>query len=502
MDGDGRDWDNMSREVEAFCRDLRARRFAATPRRLEGAWLDAQKVVSRLIAACDDQEAIDADLSIRVSISSGAADTVELELKSDELLRPDQILQPAAVEALVELGWDLPSSRRFPTFSRSYDGDDPIEEAAEFVLTTLRDVYGVNPLSVRAAHPEPPNHLQKLMAVLPADIRAQVASNPLGFGMTPAVCTAALDLLEDVRSSIARIDDDGLVFNYAGDAVFLRQGKEPGDVLVTLQHGPASPLWHVLNALARLNTVGHERQILEEDDGLLLQLEAAVPADQRGAPQAWLESMYLHYWDIFYGDPDSSDAGAYPTMVEQFATCGLGAPHVPQSLKPALAHFDTWWWTTDDEEDTPSPDADYIMATAWLEGPVPDHLSVSHAGHGVNSYALTWRMAYGPVAMLVQAPYGGIYDNEAASVGAQAGLYRYASLLIQQIEQRNAEPPSEPRVRQLFVYASLLRGFRCSRFDELQGRWEEIEMPPISDDALLAQSEWWLRVSEIARDVM
>lgn len=68
-------------------------------------------------------------------------------------------------------------------------------------------------------------------------------------------------------------------------------------------------------------------------------------------------------------------------------------------------------------------------SSAYLGGVVADHVTISHGGHGINSYALTWRMAYGPLAMVVQDGWGGVYMGSAAN-GRLAELFDRVGQLI------------------------------------------------------------------------
>lgn len=59
---------------------------------------------------------------------------------------------------------------------------------------------------------------------------------------------------------------------------------------------------------------------------------------------------------------------------------------------------------------------DYLLTStdSYLRGPVPDHFTVSHHGHGVNSYALTLRFAVGDVAFVGRVYFGGL-DRDAGA---------------------------------------------------------------------------------------
>jgi len=61
----------------------------------------------------------------------------------------------------------------------------------------------------------------------------------------------------------------------------------------------------------------------------------------------------------------------------------------------------------------PEPKSDYLMEPTieYLQGTIPDQYALSYWGHGMNSYALNFRYAFGSVAAIVQVSYGGAYGN-------------------------------------------------------------------------------------------
>lgn len=60
---------------------------------------------------------------------------------------------------------------------------------------------------------------------------------------------------------------------------------------------------------------------------------------------------------------------------------------------------------------------DMYMTRPYVEGLIagtmPDHVAVSHSGHGVNSYALSFGIAWGQLGLLAQVAWGGAYDDAA-----------------------------------------------------------------------------------------
>jgi len=105
------------------------------------------------------------------------------------------------------------------------------------------------------------------------------------------------------------------------------------------------------------------------------------------------------------GDPDG-----LTRLLDQH---GLVLPTgLPRQLWEVVVEQGEWHWAT---QPFPSPMSDSLLDSVdYLRGPVPDHLAVSHAGHGVNSYSLNIRLACGPLAALVQVGWGGVYGDSAA----------------------------------------------------------------------------------------
>jgi len=88
----------------------------------------------------------------------------------------------------------------------------------------------------------------------------------------------------------------------------------------------------------------------------------------------------------------------------------LALPLLPESLQHQSQVF------TRDHIGTiekPSPQADYMFTPSldFLQKDVPDHYALSYWGHGINSFGLNFRYAYGNVAALVQVGFGGAYSD-------------------------------------------------------------------------------------------
>ncbi|MFD1047412.1 hypothetical protein ACFQ1S_18620, partial [Kibdelosporangium lantanae] len=102
-------------------------------------------------------------------------------------------------------------------------------------------------------------------------------------------------------------------------------------------------------------------------------------------------------------------------MNRVFGDAGLHAPPVPEVLRSGVREIRKWAFGTRDVV----PNSMYLFKHYILEvltGPVEDYVAVSHAGHGVNSYAVNYQLVHGPVAVFAQEGWGGIYyDREQAT---------------------------------------------------------------------------------------
>ncbi|MDR7086852.1 hypothetical protein J2X11_001691 [Aeromicrobium panaciterrae] len=113
--------------------------------------------------------------------------------------------------------------------------------------------------------------------------------------------------------------------------------------------------------------------------------------------------------------PNCAHPGAgYKLMQSTLLEAGLTMPPVPDELRTRLRQDEPWLWTTE-EFDRPTRIDDYLMSSySYITGPVVDHATLSHGGHGITSYAITWRMAWGPLAFVVQSGFGGLYSDSSA----------------------------------------------------------------------------------------
>ena len=137
-----------------------------------------------------------------------------------------------------------------------------------------------------------------------------------------------------------------------------------------------------------------------------------------------------------------------------FSDQGLEIPPIDTKLNEVITEISPWHWAS---QPTPTPMQDYLLESVeYLKGPVPDQYSISHAGHGVNSYALNFRYVGGDIAILAQSGWGGAYmDSEDANRD-----WDHLQLVIGSVLTRAfIEDNDEVRVRKyLLVYSNFRHG--------------------------------------------
>jgi hypothetical protein len=102
---------------------------------------------------------------------------------------------------------------------------------------------------------------------------------------------------------------------------------------------------------------------------------------------------------------------AFQEMCALFESNQLGLPPIPARFRPRLDRIGDWAYATRDI----SPIDMYLFGYPQeaKQGWVPDYVAVSHAVHGVNSYAITYQLVSGPLALFAQVGYGGLYGDNA-----------------------------------------------------------------------------------------
>ncbi|MBI1247971.1 hypothetical protein GC197_09045 [bacterium] len=120
-----------------------------------------------------------------------------------------------------------------------------------------------------------------------------------------------------------------------------------------------------------------------------------------------------------------------------FQELELPTPWIPTQLEKELKPIGQWVLGTS------NPDTNVYDIKAFVEKVIDpdgeDFLFVGHEGHGTQSYFLHYYLRLGSLRILLQAPYGGVYDDPEE---CQEQIAKY----FDQIERLAAAQIAEPVV--------------------------------------------------------
>jgi hypothetical protein len=133
--------------------------------------------------------------------------------------------------------------------------------------------------------------------------------------------------------------------------------------------------------------------------------------------------------------PDgSTEIGEYAGDVndarKRFAESGLVFPEIPEDLAGRLKEQDDWVYGTRAVEE-PAYEFEYYM-NELDDDSVQDYAILSHEGHGMNSYALQYYLSKGPLHMLLQLSWGGVYMEEPATTERVNRCFTLANEIMRQ----------------------------------------------------------------------
>jgi len=154
-------------------------------------------------------------------------------------------------------------------------------------------------------------------------------------------------------------------------------------------------------------------------------------------------------------DRDLPARDAIDTMARVLSSAGIPVPPIPQRYASQLQTCGELCFSTRPI----NPQHMYLFNSYPGEaqaGPVADYLAFSHAGHGVNSYAFTYQLVDGPLVLMVQAPFGGVYMGSDEKRRLETLLKR-SGVLIEAV-QRATPKLLDPTRGRLFVFESEFRG--------------------------------------------
>jgi len=121
-------------------------------------------------------------------------------------------------------------------------------------------------------------------------------------------------------------------------------------------------------------------------------------------------------------------AGGWADLTATLTDAKLPTPPVPDAMRAAMVRYDRWHWGTraHDRHELYMFGPDLVETFARAE----DHVVVSHGGHGVNSYALTYGLVHRGLVLLTQVAWGGVYMDPAAQRAALTTVFADCAALL------------------------------------------------------------------------
>ena len=118
----------------------------------------------------------------------------------------------------------------------------------------------------------------------------------------------------------------------------------------------------------------------------------------------------------------TDDRKVLSSIRERFASSGLVAPPLPNDFAVRLHEFEEplMWSTRTEAHDL--YDFRGAVIEAGADG-VADYLAFGHAGHGANSFAVSYHLVHGRLKLLLQIPWGGVYMDDAATTADVAHAF-------------------------------------------------------------------------------
>lgn len=152
----------------------------------------------------------------------------------------------------------------------------------------------------------------------------------------------------------------------------------------------------------------------------------------------------------------SESAAGLNEMLDLFDSEDLGLPPIPRLLRTALRARDYWCFA--------SRDIETGLMYGCQEYPIEvvskdtgNYVAVSHGGHGLNSYAISYHLVYGRLALFAQTLWGGAYGDAAAASARVAAQLQRCAELIETYEAYAAADLLPPAPARLIVIESDLR---------------------------------------------
>jgi hypothetical protein len=127
-----------------------------------------------------------------------------------------------------------------------------------------------------------------------------------------------------------------------------------------------------------------------------------------------------------------------------------------------------------------------------MTGDAPDHVTVCHSGHGINSYMITYCLVYRGLVLLTQVGWGGVYMNKEVQRQALAKVFQGCQALIDRLEARGGAPTAA-RERRLVCLDSAGRRVATCRWVRTEEVDRRSPAQPVERGTALAVADGLLR---------
>lgn len=113
---------------------------------------------------------------------------------------------------------------------------------------------------------------------------------------------------------------------------------------------------------------------------------------------------------------------------------GLDLPPIPEELRRNFKERDRWCFSSRPVKIWPYEFDEYVKEAETKR--LSDYVLLTHAGHGVNSYAIHYYVIRGPLRLFLQLAWGGIYEDQRKTTVAVNQCFKLADRLLELVETK------------------------------------------------------------------
>ena len=124
-----------------------------------------------------------------------------------------------------------------------------------------------------------------------------------------------------------------------------------------------------------------------------------------------------------------------------FQKTGLAFPTIPEEFAPRLSEHGKWLFSTREIEASPYDLDHYVDEVARV--PVEDYVVLSHAGHGVNSYAIQYYLVQGALRMFLHLGWGGVYMDAKVAAAKIQDCFSLADKIVSAAQSEGRFQPGD-----------------------------------------------------------